>query len=406
MDDARRGVRASHAVAWAACVWAVGCNGLVGNSEHATASDAATSDPSTGDATTSGGSDGGRVMPGGEPDANPTFGGGEAGSGADASGGSDAQGSIPGDASSTEPPSCAAPGTGKSDCGGGAESCCTSLPVPAQTYKRSYDGIEFTDGSHSATISAFRLDRYETTVGRFREFVAAAVNGWAPAAGSGKHAHLNGGQGLVDTGGGYEAGWDPSWPGLPTTASAWTSTLSGTGATWTDTPGSNELLPIGGATWYQAYAFCIWDGGFLPSQAEWNDAAAGGSEQRMYPWSPAFPPGSNAISCADAWYSACAPASPPPLPIAVGSDSPAGDAKWGQADMAGNLFEWTLDWNVNYTDPCTDCADLSPATNTGKVIRGGAVAVSSLAAETSAGVSGGAPTTNLRDVGIRCARTP
>ncbi|MGO9835775.1 MAG: SUMF1/EgtB/PvdO family nonheme iron enzyme [Polyangiaceae bacterium] len=29
--------------------------------------------------------------------------------------------------------------------------------------------------------------------------------------------------------------------------------------------------------WYESYTFCIWDGGFLPSEAEWEYAAGGGS---------------------------------------------------------------------------------------------------------------------------------
>ena len=48
--------------------------------------------------------------------------------------------------------------------------------------------------------------------------------------------------------------------------------------TWTDVPGDNEARPINCITWWEALAFCIWDGGFLPSAAEWNYAAAGGSD--------------------------------------------------------------------------------------------------------------------------------
>jgi hypothetical protein len=118
------------------------------------------------------------------------------------------------------------PVEGLNNCGAGDASCCASPEVPEGTYNRSYDGITLIDAGYPAAISKFRLDQYEVTVGRFRQFVAAVVAGWLPGAGTGKHAHLNGGQGLSDTSGGYETGWDSSWSSnLPATASDWTSTL-------------------------------------------------------------------------------------------------------------------------------------------------------------------------------------
>jgi hypothetical protein len=59
--------------------------------------------------------------------------------------------------------------------------------------------------------------------------------------------------------------------------------------TWTDTVGPNENLPMNCVPWYKAFAFCVWDGGRLPTEAEWNYAATGGNEQRKYPWGSTAP---------------------------------------------------------------------------------------------------------------------
>ena len=115
-----------------------------------------------------------------------------------------------------------------------------------------------------------------------------------PPAGSGKHTHLNGGQGLGEQRqrrGTYEPGWDATdWNNTtdidPTNANLASCTIY---STWTASAGSQENLPINCVNWYEAYAFCIWDGGFLPSEAEWEYAAAGGSQQREYPWGSTTP---------------------------------------------------------------------------------------------------------------------
>ena len=308
------------------------------------------------------------------------------------------------------PPSCSVTGGGLSDCGTSGESCCTSPSVPGGTFYRSYDGMTFPQSLSPATVSSFRFDRYEVTVGRFRRFIAAVVGGWTPAPGSGKHTHLNGGQGLVAASesdaavGPYEPGWDPSWTSnLATTLAAWNTGLDcGSTPTWTPSTGGNETLPIVCQTWFEAYAFCIWDGGFLPSDAEWNYAAAGGNQQRAYPWSN--PATSTVIDCQHANSDYCGDGGGFANP--VGSESPLGDGLWGQSDLAGNAQEQTLDvFALRYAVPCADCATLAGTTPLSRVGRGGSyleqpmsLLVGYADAEDPAGRDDG--------TGVRCARTP
>lgn len=317
---------------------------------------------------------------------------------------SDASTPDAGDAGTVVPNSCAVAGDGRTNCGaGGTESCCTSLPVTGGMFSRSYDGISsgYTDNQNKATVADFRLDKYEVTVGRFRKFVDAVVGGWTPLNGSGTHTHLNGGSGLATTSGGNEVGWEIGWnTNLPSSTTAWEASLecNTTRATWTPTAGANERRPINCVSWYQASAFCIWDGGFLPSDAEWNYAAAGGSEQRVYPWSS--PPSTTAISDAEAVYcgGSCAGTRN------VGSTSPSGNGRYGQADMAGNVWEWVQDWvRPPPYPPCNNCADLTPSP--GRVFRGGAFSYG--ASDLLASVRYGYPPTGgTYSIGARCSRTP
>jgi formylglycine-generating enzyme required for sulfatase activity len=311
------------------------------------------------------------------------------------------------DATSDSPPAASCEGLAPTCGPAGTAPCCESSVVPGGTFYRGYDvGSDgmYTDMSAPATVSAFRLDTYEVTVARFRQFVNAGMGtqATAPAPGAGAHAHIP------------SSGWDASWNA---DLASNTATLEmfvkceAAHQTWTDTPGANESLPINCITWYDAMAFCIWDGGYLPTEAEWNYAAAGGDEQRAYPWSS--PPSSLVNDCSYANYfdlatgGFCAGGTSNGMMSGavnrVGSESPMGDGRWGQADLGGNVWEWVLDgYATPYLAPCTDCASLDPAAPE-RVFRGGDFRndAPSLRGATRDNYP---PAVRQVDHGVRCAR--
>jgi formylglycine-generating enzyme required for sulfatase activity len=259
----------------------------------------------------------------------------------------------------------------------------------------------FTSMASPATLSDFRLDAYEVTVGRFRQFVNAGMGTQAspPLDGAGARTL----DGMANQG-----GWDPTWnASLTANTAALVAAVkcNPTLQTWTDAPGGNEALPMTCITWYEAFAFCAWDNGFLPTEAEWNYAAAGGSEQRTYPWSN--PASSLAVDCTYANYSDSTThcvSSPLGGFNRVGSESPKGDGKYGQADLAGNIWERTLDWYQSpYGDPCNDCADLTVAQF--RVNRGG-FSVGDASSLRGAFRNYTEPYNRYPDNGVRCARHP
>ena len=340
--------------------------------------------------------------------------------------GGPADGADSGGAGHTRPPSCAVSAMGTTDCGASHEDCCVSPEVPGGTYDRTYDPVEdggpvvAADGAPTgeadpATISGFRLDKYLVTVGRFRQYLnyLTGPTGAPPADGSGIHTHLNGGRGLANSGspGTFETGWNATgWneeiPTGPGATDTWNVNLTAclTYSTWTPTAGSQENLPMNCVNWFQAYAFCIWDGGFLPSEAEWEYAAAGGSQEREYPWGSTDPGTTNQYAIYNCLYGGtggnCA---------SIASMAPVGTATlgagaWGQLDMAGEVFEWNLDWYASYVDPCVDCAYLTTASD--RVTRGGNYAGITVNLPASGRSYFDDPTDSDNVIGYRCARAP
>ena len=268
------------------------------------------------------------------------------------------------------------------------ESCCAVQTVVGGQYDR----IDEVGDLYPTTVSNFQLDRFEVTVGRFRRF----FEGYPltrPAAGAGAHPLI------------MNSGWSSEWDGgLPADQEALRAEVKceENFRTWTDAPGANEDLPMNCVDWLVAFAFCAWDGGRLPTEAEWNYAAAGGNEYRTYPWSDAAPDATFAVYDCAADGSAAADCQISDI-LAVGARSPKGDNKWGQADLAGGMGEWTMDWNVGYPAQCDNCASLEGGD--ARIARGGDWSHDATLLTTFNRIAY-QPMDRQNFLGIRCARTP
>jgi formylglycine-generating enzyme required for sulfatase activity len=186
-----------------------------------------------------------------------------------------------------------------------------------------------------ATIAPFSMDRYEVTIGRFRAFHRQyeAFLRMHPKPEDGAHPTNP------------LARWHSEWSGKPDFYAQSPKALidkitacdTSIGESIVAPTSSSDSRPMACVSWYEAFLFCVFDGGRrLPTEAEWNFAAAGGGEGRPYPWGTPDPldvpmmfgnvqrPGSTGAS------------------QAVGS-FPAGAGKWGHLDLAGNVLEFVFD---------------------------------------------------------------
>jgi formylglycine-generating enzyme required for sulfatase activity len=153
--------------------------------------------------------------------------------------------------------------------------------------------------------------------------------------------------------------------------------------------------PVVAVSWFDAAAYCAWLAAELgrpfrlPSEAEWERAARGGLEGRLYPWGdepPEARPGYH-----ERWRQG---------PEPVGS-SPANG--YGLFDMCENVHEWCADWYEAGWYAASPAADpRGPTSGTRRASRGGAwrhqVKIARCAARSSI-----PPASTYTDYGFRVA---
>ena len=141
----------------------------------------------------------------------------------------------------------------------------------------------------------------------------------------------------------------------------------------------------------------------MPSEAELEYAAAGGGAQREYPWGTTDPGKGYQYAIYGCYYPDISGACTGAVNIAPVGTATLGSGLWGQLDLAGTLWEWTLDWHGNYVNPCADCANLT--TGSLRSTQGGNFNTGTSAFPPSRGENNPADT-GAYAYGVRCARPP
>jgi len=197
--------------------------------------------------------------------------------------------------------------------------------IPAGTYTMGSPMSEINrsddETQHKVTLSAFKISKYEVTVGQFKAFVDAT--GYLTDA---------------DKGIGMAKGSVITEDQQPTKGVNWTCDENGNKR--------NDSLfdfPVIHVSWNDAIAFAKWMGCRLPTEAEWEYACRAGSNTP-------FNTGSN-LTTMQANYNGNYPYGQNEKSVNRGKIMPVGSFSpnaWGLYDMHGNVFEWCSDWIARY----------------------------------------------------------
>lgn len=193
-------------------------------------------------------------------------------------------------------------------------------------------------------------------------------------------------------------------------AAPWWCKVSGSWWRQPEGPGSHVRergrYPVVHVSWNDAQAYAQWAGKSLPTEAQWEYAARGGLEQKLFPWGDELTPGGEhrcniwqgrfpVEDTAEDGYAGTCP---------VDSFPPNG---FGLHCMTGNVWEWCADWfGTRFRADAVLKDPAGPASGQGKVMKGGSFLCHAsycnryrVAARTS-----NTPDSSTSNTGFRCVK--
>jgi sulfatase modifying factor 1 len=127
---------------------------------------------------------------------------------------------------------------------------------------------------------------------------------------------------------------------------------------------SDPQQPVVAVSWFEAARYCGWLSAErrahyrLPTEAEWERAARGGVEGKLFPWGDALP--ESLPDYERRWKNG---------PETVGASDPNG---FGLRDMCANVHEWCSDWfGADYYGSSPERNPGGPETGERRASRGG-----------------------------------